>query len=89
MKEIHNRTIYDTDKATLVYDWGEIATSTGGINRLYRTEKGNWFFHRSAKNGELERLVPIMEDEIAIDWLEEHAQHELLLKYFADQLSEA
>ena len=104
MRQVINRVIYDTSKATVIAKGGnDYAQSDHKYEweTLYRTGNGRWFLH--GEGGALssyaqplgdnastggERIFA-MSDEQAMYWLERHNFVEMMVKHFPDMLEEA
>ena len=103
MRQVINRVIYDTSKATVIAKWGNDYGKSDFKHQweaLYRTGNGRWFLH--GEGGALssyaqpvgdahvggERIFD-MSDEQAMYWLERHNFVEMMIKHFPDMLEEA
>jgi len=102
MKQIINGLRYDTQKATEIasYAYSNRTDFSGIEEKLYRTEKGNYFLHgwggaatsyaKSVGDGmtEGEAITPMSEAE-AVDWLEAKGEAEAIEQYFPDHIEDA
>ena len=103
MKQVIDRIIYDTSKATVITQEGNDYPKTDfkwHWETLYQTDKDRWFLH--GEGGALssyaqpvgdmttggERIFA-MSDEQAMYWLERHNFVEMMIKHFPDMLEEA
>ena len=104
MRQVINRIIYDTSKATVIAKGGNDYAESDFKHQwetLYRTGNGRWFLH--GEGGALssyrkpiqnqgyagsERIFA-MSDEQAMYWLERHNFVEMMIKHFPDMLEEA
>ena len=104
MRQVINRIIYDTSKATVIAKGGnDYAQSDHKYEweTLYRTGNGRWFLH--GEGGALSSYskpiqnqgyvgserIDAMTDEQAMDWLERYNHVDVLQKHFPDMLEEA
>ena len=104
MRQVINRVIYDTSKATVIAKGGnDYAQSDHKYEweTLYRTGNGRWFVH--GEGGALSSYrkpiqnqgyagserIDAMDDEAVMNWLERHNLVEMMVKHFPQMLEEA
>ena len=103
MRQVINRVIYDTSKATVIAKGGNDYAESDFKHQwetLYRTGNGRWFLH--GEGGALSSYAPPvgdahvggerifdMSDEQAMYWLERYNHVDVLQKHFPDMLEEA
>jgi hypothetical protein len=103
MRQVINRIIYDTSKATVIAQEGNDYPKTDFKHQwetLYRGENGRWFLH--GEGGPLSEYaqpvgdmygggerISAMDDEAVEDWLESHNFVALIQTHFPNLLAEA
>ena len=103
MRQVINRIIYDTSKATVIAKGGNDYAKSDFKHQwetLYRTDKDRWFLH--GEGGALSSYaqpvgdmttggerIDALSDENAMDWLESHNFVALIQTHFPNLLAEA
>lgn len=103
MKQVIDRKVYDTEKATLIHAWDNGCYGRdfrSELEELYRTSKGVYFIYGAGgprskyavscgndTTGSCD-IWPVTREE-AVEWLEEHDGAEAILEEFPDMVVEA